>query len=545
VAEPETASARAAAAVLHLLAGALLAHLAYGAFHNAPDLDEFQFLHEGWLVAQGQRQYVDFWDDHGPLLPLLCSIFYRLGGSGDAAALFFHRSLILAALVANAFFVRAIAQRVRPGDAFFAGLALAIYAAAPLLAHKGIEVRSDNLLALSFAAALWLWLRACAERSVRGFALAGLALGTGFLATQKAVLLGVAFVAMFAVASAAERRFAWREIAAFGIASVAVPAALALWQWSTGAFDAFFAAYVMDSVRDRGPRRLALVVIRNEAPLAAALALGAALVVLASAARRRLPVAAACLATASAVPVLLFVFALPVHVSHTLLPATIPIALTTAWALRELAIGESRGAAVRSALLVAAMVAIAGFEVAERRYAGPGLARELAAGERVAAWVPRGAILFDGGRFPVERPRALPAPSLVRHVQRQILAGRFPLDVRAELARRDVAWWRTDGRARSLERRLAEYRRANFLPVDGDVWAAGQILARSGVDLAIEIAGDYAWRTASGAPLRIDGAAVPNPVRLVDGRHRAEWDGAGRAVISVAPLDRWPETLRP
>ena len=160
--------------------------------------------------------------------------------------------------------------------------------------------------------------------------------------------------------------------------------------------------------------------------------------------------------------------------------------------------------------------------------------------------MPPGAILFDGGWLPVERPRALPTPSLVRHVQHEIRSGRFPLDIPAELDRRDVAWWRLDGRARAVEARLAEYRRENFLLVDGDLWAAGRVVApAAGGGAAFEnrVAADYWWRTASGGPLRIDGAPAPNPVHLADGRHRAAWEGAGALVLSVVPLDRWTRAL--
>ncbi|HVH07309.1 MAG TPA: hypothetical protein VNE71_15055, partial [Myxococcota bacterium] len=142
--------------------------------------------------------------------------------------------------------------------------------------------------------------------------------------------------------------------------------------------------------------------------------------------------------------------------------------------------------------------------------------------------------------------REPPGKDLVLHVQHEILSGRFPLDVRAELDRRDVAWWRLDGRARAVEARLAEYRRENFLLVDGDLWAAGRgsdDAAGGGAAFENRVAADYWWRTASGGPLRIDGAPAPNPVRLGDGRHRAAWEGAGALVLSVVPLDRWTRAI--
>jgi 4-amino-4-deoxy-L-arabinose transferase-like glycosyltransferase len=537
---------RRLAAALALVALGLLGHLAYGVFHHGIDFDEIQFLHEGWLIANGQRQYVDFWDDHGPLLPAVCSVFYRLGGSGDAPALFANRSLIFAALLASAALVAAIARRLRPGDPVFAGLALALFAASPILGHKGLEVRSDNFLQLFSALALLLWLRAAGARSVPGFALAGLALGAGFLATQKTVLVGVAFAAAFAVRAALQRRLAWREIAAFGAAALVLPAALVLWQWREGSLDAFVSAYALEPFRPRVPRAAGLLTLRREAPLAAALALGATLVAIASAARRRVPIPIAAVFAIGATLVLLFLGGIPHHFSHTLLPVVVPIAIATAWALETLVLGGGTPTAARGAILLAAVCAIGAFEVSVRRYPTPLLGQQLAAGERIAFWVPQDAILFDGGRLPIERRRALRAPSLVLQVQRQILTGRFPVDVGAELERRDVAWWSLDGRARAIERRWAEYRRENFLPVEGTLVAAGKALPRDaggGATFEIRVAAAYWWRTASGAALRMDGAPAPNPVFLADGPHRAEWEGSGGLVLSVVPLDRWPVAL--
>jgi 4-amino-4-deoxy-L-arabinose transferase-like glycosyltransferase len=537
---------RALAAALHLSALALLAHLAYGVLHHGMDLDEFQFLHQGWLVAQGQRQYVDFWDDHGPLLPQLCSIFYRLGGSGDASALFVHRGLLFGAILASAALVRASALRIRPGDAVFAGLALALYAASPILAHKGLEVRSDSLLQPLAALALFLWLRAAAAGSVRGFALAGLALGAGFWVTQKTMLLGVSFGAAFAVRAVAERRIAWRELAAFAATSLGGLALLVLAQAAAGSLDAFLGAYAGDSFRRRFPQAAFWMTLRLEAPLASALALLAAGVVIVQIARRRAPPAIACVAAVGATHLALYLTVLPTQFSHSLLPAVPAVALTIAWALNAALAGERRPIALaRAVALVAAVCAVGAFEISQRRYGTTYLERELASGARIASWVPAGATLFDGGRLPIERPRALPAPSLVLHVQQLIHTGRFPVDVGTELERRDVAWWRLDGRARAIENRLAEYRRENFLPVDGDLWAAGRVLvpAAGGAGFEIRVAADYWWRTASGAPLRLDGVPAPNPVRLADGPHRAEWDGAGPLVLSVVPLERWTPAL--
>jgi hypothetical protein len=542
------APSRGLVAALYGVALALLAHLGFGVFRAAMDFDEFHFLHGGWLVAQGRRPYLDFWDDHGPLIHVLISLFYRAGGSGDAAALFFHRAVLFGLLLASAAGVHRIARELRPGDAAFPALALALFAASPILGHKGIEARSDNLLQPIWILSLGLWLRAARSGRSGAFALAGLAVGAGFLVTPKTSMLGVAAGCMFAVWMLARRRFELRALAAYGAGSLAGPLALVLWVWSAGAWDGFVGNYVTESLtRARLPLAQGFVSLRQEAPLASALAVCATGVVALRLAQRRLATPVACVFACAAALVGQYLFLLPVHFSHSLIPAVGPVALVIAWALAEVFLGAARRPApLRQAALLAAVCAVALYEGSARRYDGRTLARQLARAQRIASLVPPGALLFDGGTLAVEYPRPLPAFSLVMQVQRQIASGRFPVDVEAELDRRDVAWWRTDGRARSLEHRLARYRAEHFLPLDGDLWVAGQRVERRAggrATLDVRVAAAYWWE-APGGELRIDGRLAANPVVLSDGRHEAEWSGQGALLLAAAPPERWSASLR-
>jgi hypothetical protein len=537
----------------HLVALLLLAHLGLGVFRHVMDYDEFQFLHGGWRVAQGELPYRDFWDDHGPLPHLLCSLFYRAGGRGDAAALFLHRGGVYLLLLATAALLYALARRLRPGDGLFAGLALALFAASPILAHKGIEVRSDNLLQPLWVLALLLFVRAGERGSPRAFLASGAVLGAGFLITPKTLLLGVASGGMFLVWMAASRRIALREVAGFGLGAALPAALLALWQWQAGALAAFAHSYFVDSVSAvRLPRAQALQSIRLEAPLWALLGAAASAVVLLRAAQRRLPVFVACLFVAGAALVFQYVYVLPIRFLHSLIPAVVPLALVTAWAAREVLIGDapSRSAwpgTLRRAVLVCAVLGVALFEASARRYDGRLLGQQLEAAGRIAAIVPSGAVLFDGGSLPVPYPRPLPDASLVIRVQQRIFAGRYPVELAAELDRRDAAWWRVDGRVRRLDPLLKAFREQHYRPLAGELWAAGRLIAPGpggAADFEVRIAGAYWWAGAGPDSLRIDGRPAANPVLLGDGRHRAEWGGPGFLRLSVAPPEHWPEPER-
>jgi Dolichyl-phosphate-mannose-protein mannosyltransferase len=533
---------------LSALALLLLAHLAYGSFRLRADLDEFQFLRIGWLVARGERPYLDFWDDHGPLLHQLVSIYYRLGGpEGGATAFFALRLAMLVPLAATAALVALLARRARPRDPLTAALAVVLFAASPVVAQKSLEIRGDNLLHPLWVLSLVLLIGGL--ESGRGAALvaAGLAVGAGFLLTAKAAMLALASGLAIATGCLYTRRRPWRDLAAFGLGSTLLLPLLLLWQWRAGALGAFLLDYAGEpAARGRFPLNQAYLSLRGQAPLASVLSLLALAFALARSLTRRLPREVAVLAVAGASLVLQYVFLLPVHFLHALLPAVAPLALVQAWALREAVAGRPSVAlsVPRALALVLVVLAIVGFEIRRTPYSGDTLQRQLSIGAGVEARVPPGALLFDGIGLPVARPRPLPYPSLVLAAQDQIHRGRIPFDVESELDRRDVAWWHLDGRARAIDAPLRAYRERNFLPLGGDLWVAGQVLDQPG-GAEIRVAARYWWRLAAGTGrLSVDGQEAPNPVLLADGAHRFEWTGSGPLVLAATPPEGWPAALR-
>jgi hypothetical protein len=355
---------------------------------------------------------------------------------------------------------------------------------------------------------------------------------------------------MFLAWMALERRLALREVAAYGVGAAVVPSLLALWERVSGAWPAFAAAYATDGfTRPRFTAVQSYVGIRYEAAVWAALAAFALAVAAAAAVRGRLPARIACFAVAAVALVLQYLYALPVHFLHSLTPAVAPVAIVSAWALAAVLLGPRRPApAWRGALLLAAVAALAAHEASTRRYGGVQLRRQLDQAAAVRALVPRGALLFDGDTMPVAYPRPLRHPSLVIFVEQLIRSGRYPSDVVQDLDRKDVAWWEVDGRIRRIDRVVRDYRERNFLPVAGELWAAGQLVranAAGAATVEIRAAGAYWWWAgADEGTLRVDGAAVASPLVLADGPHRAQWSGSGPLLLTVVPPEHWPEALR-
>ena len=186
-------------------------------------VDEYQYGHATWLVAQGQKPYVDFFEHHFPLSYVLhAPLFTDLLGGGarpfDASALLLRRIvvvswLLLCALTAWAGFR---VTRSRPTAVLLALLPVGF--GFSLL--SAVDYRADNFAAIYFGACLALleWNRR--EPSVARAAVAGLLAILAAGMTQKMAFVGgLSVAAMLAVdglrrvRGAAETPFVARPLA--------------------------------------------------------------------------------------------------------------------------------------------------------------------------------------------------------------------------------------------------------------------------------------------------------------------------------------------
>jgi hypothetical protein len=286
--------------------------------------------------------------------------------------------------------------------------------------------------------------------------------------------------------------------------------------------------------------------LANEAPLASALAVGAALVAALRAREGRLSEPAACLFVCGGALVLQHLFLLPCT-SPEPDPAAAPVAVAIAWALAELLPGPgSRApAALGRVALVAAVCAVA----RSRRRCGATAEARSRASSRAARREPRPAGRAALRRRPApDRAAAAAAGALPR-------APRAAADPCRPLSDRRGRGARPPGR-RLLARRRA-HARAGSPPAGlprGELPAprrgplgGGRRLRPDGsgaAEFEVRAAGAYWWASAGGAALRIDGRVVASPVQLGEGRHRAEWAGGGPLLLAAAPPERWTASLR-
>lgn len=150
--------------------------------------DEFEYLHQGWLLHMGRLQYLDFNSNHPPFFfELLSRLNFLI--SDPVALLRAGRMLTLVSTGVQLLLVWAIARGIfgtRAGR-----WALVAYATSATFLEWSTEIRSDSLMVPLWLAAVFLLLTPARMRnSYRLFAI-GLFLGSAFWSNQKVVYLAL------------------------------------------------------------------------------------------------------------------------------------------------------------------------------------------------------------------------------------------------------------------------------------------------------------------------------------------------------------------
>lgn len=211
---------------------ALLLLLAALVFVNRGILpDESEHLHVAWLVAQGKRPVLDFFEHHTPLFWSALSVFFRLGVPGPES-LYALRALVVLCTLALAWALLRVC-RAAGSTAPVAGVApLVLLAALPSLGRLLLVGRPEMLAMGLFAVALLVWLRGGATI---GAAVAGAAMAAASVTSPRIVLLSPVVLLL---GDRAPRRLA----AAVGGFAAAFAALLAIYSPRLLLFDLRFSA---------------------------------------------------------------------------------------------------------------------------------------------------------------------------------------------------------------------------------------------------------------------------------------------------------------
>lgn len=176
--------------------------------------DEFEVLHQGWLLANGQRIYHDFNSNHPPIYFLLISLIPR--ATEDAVDCL--RAARLASVILfliDAGLIYRIAMHV--ADRRAARWAVLFFLASATMWEWAMEVRTDTVLVPLWLASLCLLVEPRAIAAWFRFGTVGLLMGIAFWTNQKAVLHGVPLAIWMAV-QVWKRHWRWKDIAiSFGV----------------------------------------------------------------------------------------------------------------------------------------------------------------------------------------------------------------------------------------------------------------------------------------------------------------------------------------
>ena len=515
-------------------------------------IDEFQYAHAAWLVAQGEVPYRDFFEVHHPLLYVGLSPVFLVAGDDPEAI----RFLRLAMLVLVGWTAWSLA-RLNAGHGRLARWLTPLMLLVMLpWTRWATEIRNDTLAFACFAACLATLAGAGrrrggasedARRLGRRALLAGVLLGLAFWASQKVVYYGsilfAAWLADLFLAGPAGRPRLLLRPASFVLGFCAVVVAGLGVLASLGALDDWW----------RWCFAWALELEREHVQIPWAQHLGAAL-------RDAWWVAA--LALAGVVATLRRVVASEADHDHLLLLALLAAlvahaAQKTAYAynlipfLGLLAVFAARGAAAGWERAVAARAAGRSFAPYAALACGllgmlPLLRADMALARRahdhnawqhhvlaeVAALTEPGDACYDNSGSYVARPHSRFEFYTERTTRRRD-AERLVAEVPAAILEAGTVLMLRDRRFETLPDALRRWLRRHFQPHGGDVWLWGQRfggrgLAGRGRFLAVrddEYVVEPAERLEQGR-LWIDGKPVTDPVlRLTAGEHEVRWEG--------------------
>jgi Dolichyl-phosphate-mannose-protein mannosyltransferase len=159
--------------------------------HRKLNADELQHLHAAWMVSQGLTPYLDFWENHTPLLYYIAAPVLAASHQ-EIASILFLRAILSVAGIGILLLVYWIA-RASQRDRFTSLVAALLLAYSSIFMQKTIEFRPDQPLVICWLLGLWFVIRSSTENKQWWF-LGGLFVGTGMLFTPKALMCYAALV---------------------------------------------------------------------------------------------------------------------------------------------------------------------------------------------------------------------------------------------------------------------------------------------------------------------------------------------------------------
>jgi len=215
----------------------LLAAVFFLAVRRHFNHDEFQHIHTAWKILNGEKIYVDFFQNHHPffyyVLAGIIAVFGENVTTILAMRIFSFLMLLLIILTAYCLSERIFKNRQ------ISLIAILLLAATMIFVDLAIEIRPDVPQTL-FGLVSILWLFTYLEnKQTRYLILSSVFMAISFLVLQKAVFT-VLLVGIFLLISAYKKYIQWRAVFIYGAAGILTVAPYYVYLLYSGSLSAYF-----------------------------------------------------------------------------------------------------------------------------------------------------------------------------------------------------------------------------------------------------------------------------------------------------------------
>ena len=232
--------------ILAIAALGVMLWLLYLFFQTGHTWDESEHAHVAWLMSQGKRPLVDFFQHHQPLLWDLLSLYYRAGFHG-AGVLIWGRILVGLCGITCLWALLLLGSGSKEPRVTFAGAAGAmLFIAITLRLPELFVSRPETLSITALLVALVLWDRH-SDKSILPILTAGALAGAACYTSPRFLLCGGFFLLM-----GSQTSYKWLLLATGGLLFVLSYTLLADFPFERVIFNLQFSAY-LQSVGD-GPQ---------------------------------------------------------------------------------------------------------------------------------------------------------------------------------------------------------------------------------------------------------------------------------------------------
>lgn len=543
-------------AALVLLGIGLVVHLV-ACLRGNINLDEYQFIANGWDVSCGLLPYLDFWDNHGPAVNYVYAIpFFFWPAVHEIIILF--RLAAYAVAILTAIATGCAALMAFPQYRSSGRIAAAVLLAAPMYLEKSHEVRGDNLVTALWATGLALCLYGLRYRRSVAHFLAGMAWGLTLWFTPKGFFVIAAGLLVIGADALLRGKLPWRWFLSCGAGLAATTLILVGWLDAAELWDPFLRLVIFESVgRSRSLSLSPFLAACWENPFWMGVALlGVARGIIALFSKRPQPRGEMWLWASVALLIIYYFIVIPTRHRQSLLPLHPVVAVLSVGSISRLLRWKFncvlRARMNQDLVWTYVLLLIACHSIWHAWHSDNvrgQLGKQIAAINRLASRVPPGECVLSGEGPPLFRPFPLPAHVLVNYLRERYSMGEAGFDIPKALREKHVRFVAVDPRIRALPRRDLDFLRQNYLPVAGTSFGKKRVLLAAGklleatnrtTTFTIEIPLRY-WLTTltpnSHEALLIDEKPTTCCVYLAAGEHTLEVDAIPTTFVltSIAP----------